>query len=130
MLVFVCDWVVITKSTVRRNLTAASSMICVKQSKMSSIKHGRVGNVVNVARAFYDEKNHQGVADILSMDVSLIRGVVALLLAVNSPKMMDVYEYVVTAGGIFAEHPENPSKQANWLVVSRNTQSRNTKQAK
>ena len=32
-------------------------------------QHGRVGNVGNVARAFYAERNHDGVADILNLPV-------------------------------------------------------------
>ena len=69
--------------------------------KIDRAQHGRVGNVGNCARAFMDERNHAGVAQILGLPEELIRRVAGLLLAVHSPKMMDVGQYKDDAKLVF-----------------------------
>ena len=56
-------------------------------------QHGRVGNVGNVARAFFSHDNVVRVAELLGLPVKFMMNLAKMLFAINSPTMMDVEHY-------------------------------------
>lgn len=69
-------------------------------------QHGRVGNVGNVARAFFREENLPGVADILALPLPFLRNIAKMVFAMNSYKMMDVEKYMEVAKETWGKYQE------------------------
>ena len=84
------------RQTIKNRLEKLDHLI-----KIDRAQHGRVGNVGNCARAFFQERNHAGVAKILKLPEEFIKLIAGLLLAVHSPKMMDTDRYKDDAERVF-----------------------------